>query len=232
MALQARGSTADALLWDEDYVALCDAAMVVLDLDAGSGDGADGAAAVDAAEARIVATGIAMARCGLRALLCDRWLQGTHVVAIGDAVALVGAVCPAAAGADSAAWAATALVPRVVRAGGGAAAWRGLHRAMAAWSGPRHSKGVGVTVGALLRVDPTVWWEPDGAVETLVVPAKHTLVATAAAVAAGVSAAFRWHDAFDETDDEVLAADEGFNERCTKQMVLEGRTPRQPHYSL
>jgi hypothetical protein len=75
--------------------------------------------------------------------------------------------------------------------------------------------------GSLLRVDPCVWWDPDGSVETLVVPSKDMLIATAAAVASGVSGAFRWDDAFDETDDEMLAADEGFMERCTKQMVLD-----------
>ena len=75
--------------------------------------------------------------------------------------------------------------------------------------------------GSLLRVDPSVWWDPDGSVETLVVPSKDTLIATAAAVASGVSGAFRWDDAFDETDDEVLSADEGFMERCTKQMLLD-----------
>jgi hypothetical protein len=80
---QAKGSMADALLWDEDYAALCDASLVVVDLDCGAGGSAEGAAAAEeavaAAEARIVATGAAMARCGLRNLLCDLWLQGTQV---------------------------------------------------------------------------------------------------------------------------------------------------------
>ena len=56
---------------------------MVVDLDCGAGDSAEGAAAAEeavaAAEARIVATGAAMARCGLRNLLCDLWLQGTQV---------------------------------------------------------------------------------------------------------------------------------------------------------
>ena len=67
------------------------------------------------------------------------------MVAVGDGVGLLGSQSPEAAGADGASWAATALVPRVLREGGGAGGWRGLHKAVAQWAGPSSTKGVGVT---------------------------------------------------------------------------------------
>ena len=44
-------------------------------------------------------------------------------------------------------------------------------------------------------------------------------VATAGSVACGVSEACRWDYAWDDIEDPVLSADEGFSERCTQAML-------------
>jgi len=62
-------------------------------------------------------------------------------------------------------------------------------------------------------------WDPDGSVEMIMAPPQDALIATAAAVNNG-GHAFRWADEFDEEENERIAADEGFNERCTKEIVL------------
>ena len=63
-------------------------------------------------------------------------------------------------------------------------------------------------------------WDPDGSVDMLVAPPQQALIDTAAASNEGRSIPpLRWDDSWDDEEDEIIAADEGFNERCTKDLI-------------
>ncbi|KAK3246393.1 hypothetical protein CYMTET_44066, partial [Cymbomonas tetramitiformis] len=63
-------------------------------------------------------------------------------------------------------------------------------------------------------------WDPEGCVRVTVAPTSDVLVATAqASNQPGSSGSFRWADEWDEEEDETMAADEGFHERCSRLLV-------------
>jgi len=143
-------------------VALNNATIVILDMDlSSSSTNAHTEEKRSVRERMVLATAATLARTGIRAQLCTQWMAGTQILAVGDAVALLGEQPQDIAGDINAEqWHRTALVPLVVRCGGGEAGWKELHNAVGSWPGLSRCKGVGIMKGCLLMVNPSIWCVP------------------------------------------------------------------------
>lgn len=161
---------------DDEWAALSQANVIVVDCPVAGSTPAASAAGVAAAqqeEAAIVAVWSQLASAGLLELLWQRFWAGALLVGVGQGCALLGrGGAPAAAGLPVLPW-------YCLRAGSAGTGWVTLHAALVAAGGIGGSHGAGVLAGGCWVADP---WS--GQAEMLVAPSRDVLVAAAAAAAA------------------------------------------------
>jgi curved DNA-binding protein CbpA len=173
---------------DAAWCALHEADALVLELHLPAGGGGGREAALAAARRQLEAAGV------MHLLWKRAWL-GCHIVAVGDACALLGA--PTDAGPAPAT---PPVLPRYALRAGGAPGWGDVHAAAAA--APAGLPCVGVLAGSVCVVDAV-----SGGAELLVAPPKAALIAAAAWAAAHDAAG----EGLREADDEF-----GFLYACMK----------------
>ena len=167
-------SPADApaeLLLDDEWAALGCADAVVLDCDTADGAAAadDSLEGIERAERRIRRAHAALASHGVIDALWLRHWRGAHVAGVGaGGVALLGAAPPGALGPDGAP--PRALLPVMLRAGGGCCGWSALRAALSS-ADQRNCGGArgggaadarvcaGVLLGSAVSVEPAIWWQ-------------------------------------------------------------------------
>jgi len=149
------------LLLDDEWAALGSAHAIVLDCDTGSAD-ADNLDGIERAERRIRRVHAVLASHGVLDALWLRHWRGAHVAGVGaGGVALLGAAPPGALGPAEAQ--PRALLPIMLRAGGGRCGWSAMRAALAC-AGPLSCKDggaccAGVLLGSAVSVEPAIWWQ-------------------------------------------------------------------------